>query len=221
LTVLRCRIADLARSRGITAEALSLTPSSDSGRGLQPPSNESTPSTYARRDEAREATEVVLADVLETRVRELLAERSYRDVELLELLFCRGTSQQEAARLLGTSEPTVSRMRKANLERLQELVRRHSLSDALDDRVLGEATDGLIRRVWEENGLTAFSRATLGDYALGVLPADEADFVRFRLEVLRCECCSAHLESLLDEDRQGLSARARETIFQSSVGYLR
>ena len=50
-TILRCRIADLARARGPTASAISLN-ANGSSPGVQPTSAEESPSTYARRDEA-------------------------------------------------------------------------------------------------------------------------------------------------------------------------
>ena len=67
-TILRRRIADLARGRGPTA--VSLNESRSSG-GAPPAGPEPRPSTYARRDEALGARAVVLADVLEAHLSRL------------------------------------------------------------------------------------------------------------------------------------------------------
>lgn len=220
-TVLRCRIADLARARGPTAGAVPIGPGTESSAGIELPSAESTPSTYARQDEARSVRDDVLSDVLEGFIGRLRDERRFRDLSVLELIFCRGVSQQDAARLVGTSEPTVSRTRTSTLENLRELVRKHPSADALEDLTWGDDVEGLIRRVWEENGLTTFSRTTLGEYALGVLDEDEAAWVRFRLEILRCECCNAHLEALIHREEEGLSRKAQDSIYASTRGYFK
>ena len=81
-TILRCRIADLARSRGPTAGAVSLD-AVESTAGFEPPSPGNTPSTYARQDEAVEARPQVLGDTLDELLSHLKNERKFRDLKIL------------------------------------------------------------------------------------------------------------------------------------------
>ncbi|MCZ6794498.1 MAG: sigma-70 family RNA polymerase sigma factor [Planctomycetota bacterium] len=218
-TILRCRIADLARARGPTASAISLN-ANGSWPGVQPTSAEESPSTYARRDEAVGARRAVLADVLEILLGRLKSDGRFRDLKVLELIFCKGTSHQDAARLAGTSEPTVSRTRKATVEELRKLAAAHPQADALQDIPWGDDVSGLIRTVWEENLFTCVKRNTLGSYALEVLDAEWTDFVRFHLDVFGCEYCKAHLSDL-SKPEAGVSQKMRDQIFHSSAGFLK
>jgi len=218
-TILRCRVADLARSRGPTAGALSLD-AANAATGYEPPGPGASPSTYARRDEAVEARATVLADVLDDLLTGLKEQRRFRDVKILELLFSVGVNSKDAARLADTSEPTVSRTRTALLEELQRAVSRHPKADALADLPAGDDVSSLVRTIWTDALFSCIKRSTLGSYALGVLDDEWRDYVRFHLEVAGCEICQAHLEDL-EKDGQGISVATRERIVASSVGFLK
>jgi len=218
-TILRCRIADLARARGPTAGAVPLN-ATESTVGLDPASPEVTPSTYARRDEAVVARRVVLGDVLEELLTRLKQERKFRDLKILELIFCKGITHQEAARLAETSEPTVSRTRKLTIESLHRLVQKHPQAEALQDLPGGDDVSQLVSDIWQENLFTCLKRSTLGSYALQVLEADWADYVRFHLDVVGCEICAAHLDDVAKPEA-GVSESARREIFASSAGFLK
>ncbi|MBN1444187.1 MAG: hypothetical protein JXA90_15860, partial [Planctomycetes bacterium] len=210
---------DLARARGPTAGAVSID-GGESSRGIDPASPVATPSTYARRGEAISARHAVLADVLEDLLGRLKAERRFRDLKILELLFSRGVSQQDAARLAETSEPTVSRTRKAMVEDLRRLVARHRQADALDDIPWGDDVSRLVSEIWAENLFTCLKRSTLGSHALGVLEGDWEDYVRFHLETIACEYCAAHLADISTPEK-GVSEATRQRIFTSSAGFLK
>ncbi len=66
-------------------------------------------------------------------------------------------------------------------------------------------------------------RKELGSYLMGVLPDDEANFVKFHLEVSRCRVCTASVSDLQAEqattDTEEVVGR-RKKYFQSSVGHL-
>ncbi len=218
-TILRCRIADLARARGPTAGAVSLG-GTESSPGIDPVSADGTPSTYARRNEAVSARHVVLADVLDTLLTRLKTERRFRDLKVLELIFCKGLSHQDAAKLVPTSEPTVSRTKKATVEELRSLVAKHARADALQDIPWGDDVSNLLRSVWEENLFSCLKRSTLGSYALGVLDEEWADYSRFHIEVVSCEFCSAHLDDVAKPE-EGVSHKTRERIYASSAGFLK
>jgi RNA polymerase sigma-70 factor (ECF subfamily) len=218
-TILRRRIVDLLRARGPAAAALRVG-SDESSRGIDPASQESSPSTHARMEEARGAQSVVLADVLEALLARLKSERRFRDLKVLELLCSLGLSQTEAAARAGTSEPTVSRVRKALFDELRDLVARHPRADALEDMPAGEDPPASVSALWTENLMSCIKRSTLGSYALGVLDEEWRDYVRFHLETAGCEVCAAHLADITAES-EGMSRSTRERILASSAGFLK
>lgn len=77
--------------------------------------------------------------------------------------------------------------------------------------------------IWRRHRLSCPSRSQLGSYLMGVLPDDEAEFIRFHLEVSRCRVCTASIIDLQAEqaarDTEEVSGR-RKKYFQSSVGHL-
>lgn len=77
--------------------------------------------------------------------------------------------------------------------------------------------------IWRRHRLSCPPREQLGSYLLGVLSAEETDFVQFHLEVSGCRVCTASVEDLQGE--QALAgneqvAGRRKKYFQSSVGHL-
>ena len=77
--------------------------------------------------------------------------------------------------------------------------------------------------IWRRHRLTCLERQQLGSYLLGVLPEDEAHYVRFHLDTIGCRYCRANLEDLekqQSEEREMVETRRRK-YFQSSAGYLR
>jgi len=216
---MRCRIADLARSRGPTAGAVSLD-AVESTAGFEPPSPGNTPSTYARQDEAVEARPQVLGDTLDELLSHLKNERKFRDLKILELLFSVGVNNKEAAQLADTSEPTVSRTRASLIEEMQRRISRHPKADALVDLPDGYDVSTLIQQLWTESLFSCIKRSTLGSYSLEVLDDDWSDYVRFHLDIAKCDYCAAHLEDI-EKGSEGISVRAKERIFNSSVGFLK
>lgn len=219
-TILRRRIIDFIRRRGPAAGAVAIEPGRSSSPGFEPASPEATPSTYARRDEAAALYPQVLADVLAGLLAGLKRDRQFRELKVLELVFRENKSQQEAARLAGTSEATVSRTIAASVARLKKLAARHPKADALQDLPEGGDANRLIHAIWQDQLFTCLKRSTLGSHALGVLDNDWADYARFHLDTIQCEYCAAHLEDITRPDK-ALSTRARQTIFQSSAGFLK
>lgn len=78
--------------------------------------------------------------------------------------------------------------------------------------------------IWRRNQIGVPTREQMGNYLLGVSSAEEADYINFRIEVLKCRITAALLEDLKmqqaesDVDR---SASRRSKIFQSSAGLLK
>jgi hypothetical protein len=77
--------------------------------------------------------------------------------------------------------------------------------------------------VWRRHRLTCPTREQLGSYLLGVMEQDEADYLRFHLEVSGCRACQANLEDLKTRqtDEPATVDRRRKKYFQSSAGHLR
>jgi hypothetical protein len=77
--------------------------------------------------------------------------------------------------------------------------------------------------IWRRHRLSCPTREQLGNFLLGILPQEVADYVRFHLEMVGCRWCQANRSDL---DRHQAEAQAaaqsrRRKYFQSSAGYLR
>ena len=77
--------------------------------------------------------------------------------------------------------------------------------------------------MWRRHRLTCFSREQLGSYLLGVLEAEESDYVKFHVEQIGCRVCGANLEDLRRQRKEAAEVRQnrRRKYFQSSAGLLR
>jgi len=78
--------------------------------------------------------------------------------------------------------------------------------------------------VWRRGRLTCPTREQLGSHLLGVLPAGEADYVGFHLEVVGCPWCNASVEDLRERHEGAAddeTPERRGRYFESSVGRLK
>lgn len=94
-----------------------------------------------------------------------------------------------------------------------------SLRDELD---FGEHS---LATIWRRQRLTCPTRELLGAFLLDGLVPDEAEYVRFHLEIVGCRWCEANLEDVRSSSIKGTeqkepSAGRRRRFFESSVGYL-
>jgi RNA polymerase sigma-70 factor, ECF subfamily len=219
-SILRNKLVDLAR-RSPKAHGLVPMPlGSGSEPGLEPPARGASPSHHARREETGALRKKVVADILGEALAGLKSERNFRDLKVLELLILAGMKGKDAAAAVGTSEPTVTRIRTEAIEKLGRLARRHPKADP-SLAIFGPDEDptGFLSEVWRENLLSCPKRSTLGAHALGVLDGEWNDYVAFHLGTVGCETCAANLEDLR---AGGASVEpTRERIFTSSVGFLR
>lgn len=224
--ILRNKIVDLARKRPEAhgMHQIPLAEASESTgekRGYEPVSPTGTPSSYVRRAENVEIRNVVLADILAEVISTLRDEGSFRDLKVLEMLFYGSWKNREIATIVGTSEPTVTRVKTAALEKLARLAAKHNLVEQPSALVNNEDdTTHLIRTTWQENLLSCLKRSSLGSHALGALDKEWSNYITFHLEVVNCEFCAANLADLQSE-KEPLSPETRKRIFASSVGFLR
>jgi hypothetical protein len=77
--------------------------------------------------------------------------------------------------------------------------------------------------IWRRHRLSCPSRQQLGSYLLEALPPDQAEYVKFHLEVIGCRYCKANLADLESREAEAPDAvqTRRRKYFQSSVGHLR
>ncbi|MBI4602649.1 MAG: sigma-70 family RNA polymerase sigma factor [Planctomycetes bacterium] len=223
--ILRNKAYDIAQKRpeahGLRKVPLAAEDADGSVDGYDPVAAGGTPSSHARRGEESQLRRRVLADILDELISGLKEEKTFRDLKVLELLFLTTLKGRDIARAAGTSEPTVTRIKQAALERLARLAARHRLGAGGFTLPEGEEDiSGLIRSVWRENLLSCLKRSTLGAFALGAIEKDWKDYVAFHLEVVRCETCAANLLDLKSEGTKE-SIAARERVFQSSIGFLK
>lgn len=113
-------------------------------------------------------------------------------------------------------------------ERMAEIEEALRTSDGLQQQlkaVSGRRDAGVhtLGGIWRRHRLSCPSRQQLGSYLLGVLADDEADFIRFHLEVSGCRFCTASIADLTAEqaarEEQQVTTR-RKKYFESSVGHL-
>lgn len=77
--------------------------------------------------------------------------------------------------------------------------------------------------IWRRHQIGVPSQNELGSYLLGILPEEHADYIRFRIETLKCRFTIAKLNDLVARQQQseGQQTVRRGKYFQSSVGYLK
>jgi len=223
--ILRHKIYDLRAKRpeahGLRRVPLAREDADGIVEGYEPVAPGGTPSSYVRRGEEVLVTHQVLSDVLEKFIGQLKKEKNFRDLKILELLFMTPWLNKDIAAAAGTSDATVTRVKKDALGKLSRLVARHPSGSSCHSR-LEEEEDAskLVRTTWSDNLLSCLKRSTLGAYALGAVESDWKDYIRFHLETVGCETCAANLEDLRSEG-ESKSQAVRERVFVSSVGFLK
>lgn len=90
--------------------------------------------------------------------------------------------------------------------------------------VRGRESAGLhtIGAIWRRSRLSCPSRTELGQYALGTLDPEAADYIQFHLEVIGCRYCQANLADLQAASQANdQPQQRRRRYFQTSAGYLK
>ncbi|MEM8666248.1 MAG: hypothetical protein AAGG48_01945 [Planctomycetota bacterium] len=130
----------------------------------------------------------------------------------------RSFSDAELAAFLDEALPAT---RCSELE--HELRTNAKLRDRLVE-VRGRESAGLhtIGAIWRRSRLSCPSRTELGQYALGTLESEAAEYIRFHLEVIGCRYCQANLADLqAAAEVQDQPQQRRQRYFQTSAGYLK
>lgn len=113
-------------------------------------------------------------------------------------------------------------------EQMGVLEQRIASDAALAQRVAetaGRRDAGLhtLGAIWRRHRLTCPSREQLGSFLMGVLPQEEANYVKFHLETVHCRRCQASVADLREQQAAANSQDAdqrRRKYFETSAGYL-
>lgn len=121
----------------------------------------------------------------------------------------------------------------AYLDESLESQRASAIEEALRDdeslvqrlaRLVAQRDSGMhsLGAVWRRRQIGVPSREELGAFVLGTLDPDHEEYLRFRLDVLRCPFTRANLNDLQarQQARADDSEPRRRRYFQSSAGYL-
>ena len=174
-------------------------------------------SWYARRSEARDSDEQILAAAVREFASRLHVGEKFRDLKIAEGLFYAGRRNRELAQVLGTSENEISQVKLRLVKRLSQLVKAAGGSTKGEDPE-SEAFGHLLTSVWESQRPSCPKRTTLGKSVLGILPPEWEDFVEFHVNTLGCTFCIANLVEL---SSTGETKSANERLFTSTVGFLK
>jgi hypothetical protein len=111
--------------------------------------------------------------------------------------------------------------------RSSELEHALRTDSALRDRLIevrGRETAGLhtVGAIWRRGRLSCPSRSELGQYLLGTLENEPAEYIRFHLQDIGCRYCQANLADLQASSQLEEAPRQRrKRYFQTSAGYLK
>jgi macrodomain Ter protein organizer (MatP/YcbG family) len=78
--------------------------------------------------------------------------------------------------------------------------------------------------IWRRNQIGVPSGKRIRDFIMGIATDDEAEYIRFRLEVLKCPftiACWKDLKEKLDDKSEQVIESRRRKYFNSSAGLLR
>lgn len=76
--------------------------------------------------------------------------------------------------------------------------------------------------IWRRNQLGVPSIEELGKYLLGILPEEHAEYIRFRIEQLKCPYTIASLKDLQQQSEPNTQAETRrQKYYNSSAGLLK
>ena len=77
--------------------------------------------------------------------------------------------------------------------------------------------------IWRRHRLSCPTREELGRYLMDAMDREQAEFIRFHIEVSGCRFCAANAEDMRRRmDETGETAQSRQKkYFDSSAGYLR
>ncbi len=216
-TILRYKLYDQLRSKKI--EALNAPADDEDWWDRIIPEEGETPSDAAVQAEAAKTQGELLATVMRRLIHELRDRQAFDDLQVIELVFYGGWRNLRVAELLDMDQKAVAGVKFRAIQKLQKF-----LGQADDKELASLAEDTAevtVARVWRERRLTCLKRSTLQAHLLDLLEEPWLSYTRFHLDAVGCPMCLANLQDLEEEEAADEHGRAAETIFQSSVGFLK
>lgn len=219
-TILRRRLVDSFRRRGRRDEInlCSLQDSSGADSSavdfFQPESPDPSASQYVQQNEQREHQEEVLWSALKQAVQRLRADRRFRDLQIVEMVFYAQLRNKDIGNMLQVDEKQVALVKHRLVKRLAENL-------AIENREEKLADESMLSRLWELHRPSCPKRSTVGKWLMGTLEEDWSQYIEFHIEQLGCRFCQANREDLRGAVEPDLSNNAHQRIMQSSVGFFR
>jgi RNA polymerase sigma factor (sigma-70 family) len=214
--ILRRRLAEAHRGKRIGVCEL---PQWEDTGGVNLPAPDPTASSYARRDEQRQAAHAALGAALDELIHRMKERADLPDLQILEMVFYAQLPNQRIAAEMGVEANHVALLKHRWIKQLRERVEQSKEKSALPWDA-PEAMDSLLTEIWEDQRPSCPKRSTVGGYVLGTLDEPWRRYVDFHVNRLNCSFCRANLEDLQQQSQQNAGS-LRRRILQSTVGFLR
>jgi len=117
------KLIDHFRRSGRRKDVKALLSESFAGSDVDANTPAPSPSSWLLRKEHDQREFQALVEVLRGFARDLMRERRFLDLKVVELLFCAGKRNKDAAKLLGIDEKAVAGIKFRALKRMQDLAR--------------------------------------------------------------------------------------------------
>jgi RNA polymerase sigma-70 factor, ECF subfamily len=228
-SILRRRIIDAHRGKARRVCLLGDTlrvgdDDSDPGAEARLPAPDLTASTYARNAEHRSELHSSLAAAIDELVRGYRDSLSFRELQIIELLFYAQLKNAEVARAVDVDAGHVGTVKHRSLARIRKHVMDQAAPGhlpAADSPDSSDLPDALLTEVWEDHRPSCPKRSTIGGYHLGTLDTAWQGFIDFHLNQLGCRFCLANLDDLKQSEDRAHLDRLRQRVLQSTVGFLK
>lgn len=207
--ILKRKLADTHRGRRIVAGALA-----EESAAAAP---DITASRYARRDEQRHAAREVLSDALRSLVDRMQEKLNFRDLQIIEMLFCSQQSNQQISQQLNIEPGQVAILKHRWIRELRERIAGHIDEIPWED---GEAMDCLLSETWADLRPSCPKRNTIGGFLLGTLDEPWQKYIDFHINTLGCSFCRANLDDLQHQTERDKDTLRRK-IMESTIGFFR
>lgn len=174
-----------------------------------------TASWYARRQEDHDLQRAALAAALRGLIDHYKQSRSFRDLQVIEMLFYCQLRNKDIAEIAGVTPNHVALLKHRSLGQIRDRLADHPAAASSV-----EPPDTLLTEIWREYRLSCLKRSTVGAYLLGTLEPAWHEYVAFHLDRLGCGFCRANLEDLQAKTADQGPRDLRDRILQSTVGFL-
>jgi RNA polymerase sigma factor (sigma-70 family) len=207
--ILKRALADTHRGRRIAA--------ADLEEQSAPPAPDLTASRYVRRDEQRNAAREILSDALQSLVARMHEKLNFRDLQIIEMLFCSQQTNQQISRQLGVDASHIALLKHRWIKELREHIAPQIDKIPWED---GQAMESLLTETWADLRPSCPKRNTIGGYLLHTLDEAWHQYIDFHINTLGCSFCRANLDDLqqqTERDKDNL----RRKIMESTIGFFR